>query len=50
MPCNCGKNKATTKYEFTAADGTKIIYPTETQARAAKIRAGGKGTYKAVSK
>jgi hypothetical protein len=49
MPCNCGKNKVVSKYEFTAPDGKTVVYPTETQARAAKIKAGG-GTYKTVSK
>jgi hypothetical protein len=47
MPCGCGK-KANTKFVYVAADGKQVTYPTEVQAKAAMIRAGGKGEVKAV--
>jgi hypothetical protein len=47
MPCNCGK-KATQKFVYVAADGKQVEYPTEIQAKAAQIRAGGGGFVKAV--
>lgn len=47
MPCNCGK-KAATKFVYVAANGQSTTYPTEVQAKAAMIRAGGTGEVKPV--
>lgn len=41
MACNCGKNKTTTTWTYVAKDGTTKDYPSEIQARAAVVRAGG---------
>lgn len=40
MPCNCGKKNSATAWVLTTSTGTQT-YPTEVQANAAKIRAGG---------
>jgi len=41
VACNCGKSKVT-KWEFVSKDGsTRKEYPSEIQARAAVVRAGG---------
>lgn len=42
MPCNCGK-KASSKFVYVTDDGKKVVFPTEVQAKAAQIRAGGGG-------
>lgn len=42
MPCNCGK-KASSKFVYITADGQRVEYPSEIQAKAAQIRAGGGG-------
>lgn len=49
MGCNCTKKTSNYQYEFTAPDGSTAIFPSETQARAAKIRAGG-GSIRTVAK
>jgi hypothetical protein len=49
MPCNCGK-KANTKFVYVDASGKTITYDTEVQAKAAMIRAGGKGEVKPVGR
>jgi hypothetical protein len=41
MACNCGKKAAATTWQFVAKDGTTKDYPSEIQARAAVVRAGG---------
>ena len=49
-PCNCG---GSTKYEYTFTDpntGRTTTYPTEIEAKAAQVRAGGGGAVRAVSK
>lgn len=48
MGCGCGSKNQAMKYEFTAPDGTKRIYPSEIEAQAAKIRARG-GSIRAVA-
>lgn len=41
MACSC-KKRVQQQFRWTSADGqTTIVYPTETQAKAKKIRAGG---------
>lgn len=48
MGCNCGKSAAQKqKWEFTGPDGKIMVYTSEVQAQAARIRAGG-GSYRAV--
>ena len=42
MGCNCGK-QATTTWSYTSPDGSTTTNLSEVQARAMKIRAGGKG-------
>lgn len=60
MGCNCGKtgspsvsapaaNKTSGKYAVTQPDGTRSYYDTETAARAANQKAGGKGLVRRVS-
>lgn len=49
MPCNCGKKKATS-YTYTSPTGQTSTYNTEVEAKAAKIRAGGVGEVKVVSR
>lgn len=45
MGCNCGGRKSTSgKHVFVSESGKETEYATEVEARAAKIRAGGKGT------
>lgn len=41
MSCNCGSKNKATAWEFVAKDGTRKEYPSEIQARAAVVRAGG---------
>lgn len=42
MPCSCGKKKsAASSYEVTLPDGSKRVFSSELQAKAAMIRAGG---------
>lgn len=41
MGCNCGKKKSDVTYVFTSPTGQQTSYTSETQAKAAKIRAGG---------
>ena len=42
MACNCGKGKTATVWQFVSKDGsTTKDYPSEIQARAAVVRAGG---------
>lgn len=41
MACACGKGKTATVWQFVAKDGTTKDYPSEIQARAAVVRAGG---------
>lgn len=48
MGCNCGSKNKAQKWEFTAPSGAKTVYPSETAARAAAIRAKG-GTVKPVT-
>jgi hypothetical protein len=46
--CNCGKTKAQQSYEYTDPKGTKKVYRTEIEAKAAVIRSGG--SYKTLTK
>lgn len=59
MGCNCGKtgkanvagpsgNKASGSYSLTGPDGTRTFYDTETAARAANQKLGGKGLVRRV--
>jgi hypothetical protein len=41
-PCNCGKQAKTT-WSYTSAEGQTTTNLSEVQAKAMKIRAGGKG-------
>ena len=41
MACACQGNKKATTWQFVAKDGTTKDYPSEIQARAAVVRAGG---------
>lgn len=41
MACNCKKNKNTASYVYTAPDGTKTSYRSETEAKYAVVRKGG---------
>lgn len=50
MPCNCGKKRGAVTYQYVAANGTTTTYNTEVEAKAAKIRAGGSGEVKVVSR
>lgn len=50
MPCNCGKKRGTATYTYTSATGQTTTYNTEVEAKAAKIRAGGTGEVKVVSR
>lgn len=43
MPCGCLKNKAKKTFVYVAEDQTETPYPTEIEAKAAKVRAGGAG-------
>ena len=45
MPCNCGK-KSNQKFVYVMTDGRQVEYPSEIQAKAAKIRAGNVGEVK----
>lgn len=49
MGCNCGKKTSNLAYEAVLANGTKKVYRTEVEARAAVIRSGG-GYVNAVAK
>jgi len=49
MPCNCGKKK-NVEYVYVAANGRQTTYPTEVQAKAEMIRAGGTGEVKTVTR
>ena len=49
MACNCTKN-GKLKYVYVDGGGQQHTYQTEIEAQAAKIRAGGVGTVRAVSK
>jgi hypothetical protein len=58
MGCNCGKSgkanvsspsgKSSGKYALTMPDGSRSYYDTETAARAANQKAGGKGLIRRV--
>ena len=41
MPCACQKGQRATTWQFVAKDGSTKDYPSEIQARAAVVRAGG---------
>lgn len=41
MGCNCGGKTASFTYLYIAPDGTRKVYKTEVEAKAAKIRNGG---------
>lgn len=41
MACACGKKNRATTWQFVAKDGSVKEYPSEIQARAAVVRAGG---------
>lgn len=41
MGCNCGGKSATRVWVFISKDGVQKEYPSEIQARAAVVRAGG---------
>lgn len=53
MGCGCGGSTANApkaspaqNYQLVAPDGTKTTYPTETAARAANAKLGGRGLIK----
>lgn len=49
MGCNCGStNRTTTKFQLTTPDGDVRVYLSETEAKAARSKAGG-GTIVPVS-
>lgn len=49
MGCNCGStNRVTTKFELTTPAGERFVYLSETEAKAARSKAGG-GTIVPVS-
>jgi hypothetical protein len=41
MPCNCGRSTQQFIYRYTSPSGSTTNYPTEIEAKAAKIRSGG---------
>lgn len=41
MGCNCGSKNKAQVYEYTAPDGSKVVYRSEIEAQAAKIRNRG---------
>lgn len=42
MGCNCGSgNRVTTKYQLTTPTGETRVYLSETEAKAARSKAGG---------
>jgi hypothetical protein len=42
MGCNCGGNKNSKQtFLYTAPNGQRVVYKTEVEAKAAKIRNGG---------
>jgi hypothetical protein len=49
MPCNCGKKK-NSSFVYVSATGQQTTYNTEVEAKAAKIRAGGTGEVKVVTR
>ena len=44
MGCGCTKAGTATEWVYTTTDGKRTIFATETQARAAMIRAGNTGS------
>lgn len=47
-PCGCGGNTGNVTWIFTNTKGVQTTYNTEVEAKAAKIRAGGDGSIRAV--
>jgi parvulin-like peptidyl-prolyl isomerase len=43
MPCGCNKRKQASKFAYVDEANVEHIYPTEVEAKAAQIRAGGGG-------
>lgn len=41
MGCNCGAKNTNLRYLYTSPTGQQVVYKTEIEARAAKIRNGG---------
>lgn len=50
MGCACGDKSSKFTYVYTSATGTQQVYNTQIEAEAAKIRAGGGGSVRAVPK
>lgn len=47
-PCNCGGGQGNVDWIFTNTKGVQTTYRSENEAKAAKIRAGGEGSIRAV--
>jgi hypothetical protein len=51
MGCNCaGQKTAAVKYVYTSPQGVQTSYPTQIEAKAAQVRAGGGGNIRTEAK